>query len=550
MATAMPGRPTPAAASLPRRLAAAASRLLLGEPGPVTFRVSAGLFLRLLGGVYLVAFTSLWVQIEGLVGSRGILPVARLLAAAAEQLGPERYRLLPTLCWLDPGDAFLHLQCAAGVVLALLVLAGMVQVPALLGLWGLYLSLAVAGQDFLSFQWDVLLLETGLLAVFLFPPRLRVRPATLPRPSPLALGLLRWLLFRLMFRSGLVKLTSGDPTWRDLSALDYHYQTQPLPTWIGWWAHQLPGWFQAASTALMFVLELAAPFLLFAPARLRRPAVWALVAFQLLIAATGNYTFFNLLAIVLCLLQLDDACWPRRWRRSAASQERPPATGRRGRAAQARRRRGAEARGQAPEDAPAPPRWWVWSAAPLAAVVLVVSSVQMVDAFRVPVSWPAPVVALERWLAPWRSVNPYGLFQVMTTERPEIVVEGSDDGRSWRAYGFRWKPGEVDRRPRFVAPHQPRLDWQMWFAALGGYQGHPWFVAFLARLAEGSPEVLSLLDHDPFPQRPPRYLRALLYDYRFTDLATRRATGAWWRRDLRGLYFPEIPAERLVELVQ
>ncbi len=499
------------------------------------YRLAGWLFLRLLGAVYLVAFVSLWVQVDGLLGSRGILPAARYLATATRVLGPERYRLLPTLFWLGAGDGALHAACAAGVVLALLLIAGVVEAPALAGLWLLYLSLVTVGRDFLAFQWDALLLETGALAVFLprpswrawRTPRARARP-----PRPLALLLLWWLLFRLMFSSGAVKLASGDPAWRSLDALKYHYQTQPLPTWIGWFAHQLPGAFQLASVVVMFAVELLVPWLVLGTRRARRIAFAPLVALQILIAATGNYGFFNLLTVGLCLLLLDDRAWgrlgrPGRWLAGRlASPDGEP--------------------GEAPADRRARRPWGRWLAVPFAACVFLVSLVEVTGATGLPSPWPAPLYSLRRAIAPLRVVNGYGLFAVMTTERPEIVVEGSDDGATWRAYRFRWKPGPLDRRPRFCEPHMPRLDWQMWFAALGGNPARdPWFVAFLSRLAQGSPPVLDLLAANPFPNGPPRYLRARLYDYRFTDLATLRHTGRWWRREELGAYLSEVSAEQL-----
>ncbi|HEY8232159.1 MAG TPA: lipase maturation factor family protein, partial [Vicinamibacteria bacterium] len=251
------------------------------------------LFVRALALVYLCAFLSLAVQVDGLIGSRGILPAQELLGYVRERTGIERYWLLPTLFWLDASDGALLLACGGGAALSLALLAGLVPVPVLALLWALTLSLAGVGQVFLGYQWDALLLETGLLAVFFAPGGLR--PGVAGEPPRLPLWLLRWLLFRLMFGSGLVKLASGDPTWRSFSALDYHYWTQPLPTWLGWYAHQLPSWFQHASVAAMFGIELLAPWLVFAGRRARLVAFFPLAGLQLLIAATGNYAFFNLL---------------------------------------------------------------------------------------------------------------------------------------------------------------------------------------------------------------------------------------------------------------
>lgn len=471
------------------------------------------LFLRALGIVYLIAFASLWAQVDGLIGSSGVLPIREFLDGVRRQTGHERYWLLPTLCWLDPGDGFLGVLCGGGVLLSCLLILGWAPAPILVLLWAFYLSLTLAGQDFLGFQWDSLLLEAGLLSVFFAPLGLRPLPGREAPPSPVALWGLRWLLFRLMLSSGVVKLASGDAAWRGLTALRFHYETQPLPTWVGWYVHQLPGMFQTASVILTFVMELAVPFLVFAPRRLRLGGAAALVGFQLLIAATGNYCFFNLLTIVLCLLLLDDEALPRRWRAWPA-------------------RTGA--------GSPAGRPWPRWLLAPVAAVILVISSAEMLGTLGLTLPWPRPVVVLYSWVAPFRSINSYGLFAVMTTRRPEIVVEGSRDGRTWLAYEFRWKPGDLARSPRFVAPYQPRLDWQMWFAALGRSEDNAWFVRFLLRLLDGSPQVTSLLERNPFGATPPRFVRAVLYDYRFTDLATRRAHGTWWRREPMGLYCPAL----------
>ncbi len=481
----------------------------------------ARLFLRLVGLVYLAAFASLWVQIDGLVGSRGILPAAELLDWVGARAGVERYWLLPTLLWLNASDAVLHAVCASGVLLALLLMLELAPVPVLALLYALYLSLVNVGQVFLQFQWDSLLLETGFLALFLAPLAWRVRPGD--EPHPLAVWLLRWLLARLMLSSGIVKLASGDPTWRSLAALRYHYWTQPLPTWIGWWAHHLPDWFQTTSCALMFVVELAVPLLVFAPRRLRVASFFPLVGLQLLIAATGNYAFFNLLTMSLCVLVLDDAALPA-WLRgkplslpmeTSEAQAAPPAAGRRR-------------------------RWPLAVLAPVAAAVLLVSVSVSAATVGLARLVPQPLFALYRTAGPFGLVNSYGLFAVMTTERQEIVVEGSDDGVTWRPYEFRWKPGDPRRAPAFVAPHQPRLDWQMWFAALGTCAENRWVLRLLDRIGSGSPPVLGLLATNPFPGRPPRLLRTVVYDYRFADVATHRKDGAWWVRELRGPYCPEV----------
>jgi predicted DCC family thiol-disulfide oxidoreductase YuxK len=491
---------------------------------PSTHQLVRWTFLRALAVIYVIAFVSLWVQIAGLVGSRGILPAKSTTELAgrqfdAQKIGLNRYHLFPTLCWLDSSDRFLKIQCAAGTLLALLVLIGIAPAPCLFLLWLIYLSLISIGRDFLSFQWDNLLLETGFLAIFFAPLQLLPRLSRAPRPSRIALFLLRWLLFRLIFESGCVKLLSGDTAWRNLTALDVHFETQPLPTWVGWYAHQMPVWGHKLSTVLMFVIELGVPFLIFGPRRLRHWGAWALIGLQVFIFLTGNYCFFNLLTVALCVLLFDDAalkkCAPARWRNNPALDP----------SLSTLRRR---------------PRWPIQVTSPLTAIVLVVSMMQLSGMFRVRVPWPQPLVALYEWLAPLRSVNQYGLFAVMTTTRPEIIVEGSDDGVNWLAYEFKYKPGNLKRRPGFVEPHQPRLDWQMWFAALGNFQQNPWFVEFCIRLLQGSPDVLALLERNPFPEKPPRYIRAVTYNYRFTNMDLRRKTGQWWRREPAGNYLPPL----------
>jgi hypothetical protein len=292
---------------------------------------------------------------------------------------------------------------------------------------------------------------------------------------------------------------------------------------------------QQLSCLILFGLELILPFLIFAPRRLRQIPCVSFLALQLLILLTGNYCFFNLLSIVLCLVLLDDSAlvrlFPQKCRWLIQLPVRPQPI--------------EDPPGKEPETVsspPAPPRrllrWPIQVTFPLTCIALVIPAMQLGALLRVRVPWPSPVVALYRWVSPFRSFNNYGLFAVMTTNRSEIVVQGSTDGVNWVDYEFKYKPGDLKRRPRFVAPHQPRLDWQMWFAALGDYQHNFWFVEFCFRVLSGSPEVVGLLQRNPFPRAPPRYVRAVLYEYHFTDFATRRRTGAWWRREPKGQYLP------------
>jgi predicted DCC family thiol-disulfide oxidoreductase YuxK len=489
-----------------------------------TYYLARWFFLRALGVVYLVAFVSLWTQINGLIGHNGILPTDQFMSAVKEQcdargIGVERYHLLPTLCWLNSSDSFLHFQCAAGIALAVLLILGIAPAPCLALLWLIYLSLITVGRDFLGFQWDNLLLEAGLLAIFYAPLQLLPCPSREASPSRAVRWLLWLLLFKLMFSSGCVKLISGDPNWRNLTALTFHYYTQPLPTWIGWYANQLPQWFQKFSCDAMFGIELGAPWLIFAPRRFRFFCGAAIGFLQILILLTGNYTFFNWLTLALCLLLLDDFILerivPLKFRRLFSTSLQPSASN-------------------------LSRRWPRPLIALLAAVILSASGFQLATTLGFRSLLLAPFAWAAEQLGPLRTVNNYGLFAVMTTERREIIVEGSNDGVNWFPYEFKYKPGDVNRRPGFVAPFQPRLDWQMWFAALGNTRQNPWFLNFCERLLQGSPDVLALMANNPFPGHPPHYIRAEFYDYHFTSFAEHRATGAWWKREHIGEYLQPV----------
>jgi lipase maturation factor 1 len=488
------------------------------QPDPVThpasFVLSRALFIRSMGLVYFCAFTSMLVQVRGLFGSRGILPVARYLEAAYEQLGNSAYWQTPTVLWWSHTDGSLVALCATGAVLASLLMIGLAPVPILALLWALYLSIVSVGQDFLGFQWDSLLLETGFIAIFFAPLRLtlwRVRA----QPSRAIRWLVLWLLFRLLFSAGAVKLLSGDPTWRNLTAMRYHYETQPIPSWTSWFMHQLPPAFHSIEVVFTFVIELLIPFMIFGPRIVRRIAFVLLTVLQLLIMATGNFGFFNLLTIALAVPLLDDDFFPRWWRGRAGL----------------------------PDDEvsrPLLPRRFL---AGVAVVLAAISFVPFAATIGMIGIVPEPLLRLYVRVQPYGLSSSYGLFAVMTTQRPEITIEGSNDGVTWQAYEFKYKPGDVNRRPPLIGPHMPRLDWQMWFAALGAYEQNPWLERFLDGLLEGSPDVLALLAHNPFPTAPPRYVRATTYDYHFTDFRTRGETGAWWQRTDIGPYAPTLERE-------
>jgi predicted DCC family thiol-disulfide oxidoreductase YuxK len=477
------------------------THLLWGETTlPASIGFTSRLVLAGIGLCYLLAFASLGGQLRGLIGADGIMPAAPMLAAAKAQLGVSRFWLLPTVAWLSASDAALTAYAWLGALASLGLIFGVAAGPCALLCWAFYLSLSGIGSDFTSFQWDVLLLEAGLIACFLAPwsmTRKRARES-----SRLALWLLRLLLFKLMLQSGLVKLFSGDAAWRDLTALAYHYWTQPLPTPLAWWANQLPLWAQKFSCLTLFVIELGAPTLILLPRRARIMGAGAIGVLMILIAATGNYGFFNLLTAVLCLACLDDRFFGRGETDSAANAE---------------------------------PTARAWTVRAFAALSLTIG---FFGTLSIPgFAPPAPANALAAAVSPLRSFNRYGLFAVMTRSRDEISIEVTADGRDWREWPFVYKPGDARRAPPWAAPHMPRIDWQMWFAALGEAQNSPWFGNLLFRLLENRPSVTGLLGPHPLGGVKPLYARAVRYETTFSPRAARRADGSWWTRSRKNLFF-------------
>jgi lipase maturation factor 1 len=499
---------------------------------PPAYHIASALYLRLLGAVYLIAFVSLWTQIDGLVGDRGILPVKNYLEAVEGYLARNTSHAspiwsVPTLAWISPHDLFLNLLCAAGTILSVVLILGLLPIPSLIALWLLYLSLVHAGQVFLSFQWDILLLEAGFVAIFLAPFVFRSRFLADPHPPRIAVWLIWWLLFRLMLESGAVKLTwnrwelgpDGSPlanTWASLTALDFHYWTQPLPIWTSWYAAKSPEWFQKLSVVFLFLVELGSPWLIFGPRRLRHIACGGISLLMLLIAITGNYNFFNLLAIVLAMTLLDDAMWPSFLQCRISGTDWPWLA--------------------------SPTRWRSFLLMPFAGLAILIGARQLKEAIA-PAAESAPSLESRLGVSQFFLVNGYGLFRDMTETRPEILIDGSVDGKNWKTYEFLWKPGDPSRRPRLCSPHQPRLDWQMWFEALRFEQVQkltgtiepremsPWFRSFLTRLMTGELQVLDLLANNPFPAGPPKFVRVSLDQYRFTTSTEGRATGDWWHRE-------------------
>lgn len=487
-----------------------------------TFEFSRWLFLRLLGLCYFCAFFSLATQVIGLFGQSGILPISGYMQVLQAKFGSEAVWLAPSLFWLNSSDQSLIFMCWAGAALSLAILAGFGTTIFLIVLWILYISFLNAGQSFLSFQWDALLLETGFLAIFLSSGeffsaiyRGKERDKARSRASPIVLALCWWLLFRLMFMSGCVKLLSGDSSWQNLTALNYHFWTQPLPLPPAWYLAKLPETVLQFFTAAMFFIELIVPFFIFMPGLPRLIAALLLIWLQILIALSGNYCFFNLLTIALALLAISDKYWqqiiPQKLFGKITSKDKCQFHW-------SRKRKIVEIC--------------------LACLILIASIGPFAQ--RLFGANPAFQIAdaLLDKLQPLHLVNSYGLFAVMTKSRPEIIVEGSDDGSTWYEYEFKYKIGDTHRPLPIVAPLQPRLDWQMWFAALSSWYENPWFIKFLQRLTEGEPEVIALLKNNPFPTHPPKYVRALLYKYHFSNFDQAARENIWWTREYIDQYCP------------
>ncbi len=468
-------------------------------------QLTGWLFLKLLALIYFAAFASLSVQINGLAGPTGILPFTELLDNAQQSLGTTSAWLrLPTLFWIDAGDNALLGATVLGMLLSLLLFLNIRPRLSLLLLFLLYLSLFHAGQIFMSFQWDYLLMETGLLALFV-----------VGGPSRLVIFMFHWLLFRLRFLSGISKLLSGDPSWSGMTALNYYFETQPLPHAGAWYAHQLPDWMLQTGVGLTFLAELVVPFFIFLPRRLRLFAAGITILIQLFIIATSNHNFINLLTILLCLFLLDDRITGRLvpgWIRQRINNEE-----------QTDRKHGI--------------------GAVMVSAVILSASIPGAVALSLNTRLPEPLQGWMIQVSHFGVGNVYHIFPTMQTERQELVIEGSHDAVSWYPYLFHYKPHELDRRPPVNIPHQPRLDWMMWFVPPRSRENLYWFDRFMHNLWKGNPQVTGLLRHNPFPERPPRYLRVLVYRYHFTTTEERAETGNWRNAGYLG-QFHEVPPRR------
>ncbi|HEV8433476.1 MAG TPA: lipase maturation factor family protein [Thermoanaerobaculia bacterium] len=451
---------------------------------PLTYVRAKWLWLRALGLIFFSAFYSLWFQIHGLIGSRGVLPAREYLALAKRVAGAKAYWLAPTVLWANDSDAMLTAIVVAGAIASIALTFNFLPRTSIAVAMICFLSFIGAAQDFASYQSDGMLLEAAFLSLFLG------RKNT-PPPPRLARFVLVWEWFRIYFESGLVKIFSGEQQWRNLTAMDKYYENGPLPTWIGWYAQQLPHSFHAATAAATLLIELFIVWFGIFPSRWSRVTCFAICTLlQIGIIATANYAFLNYLVLALGVWLLDDKVLC-----------------------------GA---GNPAGDGPNP----------ILRLVLIAHLITTSVMFFFP-SFPLAVA-----LGPTRIVNNFGLFAVMTRARFEIEFQGTHDGKTWIAYPFRYKPQDVKKAPGIYAPYQPRFDWNLWFASLGPPEDNPFVMNTESRLMEGSPQVLELFAGNPFAAQPPIAVRAVLWQYWFTTRAERARSGAWWNRRLVGLYAP------------
>jgi hypothetical protein len=471
--------------------------------------------LRLLGCVYAVAFLAAAKQILPLIGSHGLLPVDSFLAQVKNALGStgDGFMRLPSLFWFVHSDTVLQVAAWAGFALSVVVVAGYANALVMAVLWGLYMSFVHVGQDWYGYGWEIQLLETGFLAIFLCP-LLDGRPFPKREPPLVVLWLFRWLIFRIMVGAALIKLR-GDAVWRDLTALYYHFETQPIPNPLSRWFHFLPHWILKAGVLFNYLAELVAPFFAFYPGLGRHIAGVVLVVFQLTLIAGGNLSFLNWLTIVPALACFDDSFWSRLL---------PGALSRRA------------------EDAAevAQPSLGMQRSAWVLAAVIGLLSIKPVF------NLVSPDQIMNTSFDPLELVNTYGAFGSVGRERLNVVFQGTDTDMPnsqavWKDYTYAALPVELDRRPRQIAPYQPRVDWQMWFAAMGRLEQYPWTVHLVWKLLHNDPGALSLLGPNPFPQKPPHYIRAVLYRYQFVPAS--RSSGAWWKREEVGLWLPPLSVD-------
>lgn len=486
------------------------------------------LYLRLLGLSLFLAVISYWNQIQGLNGANGILPAADLVDMV-NQVSDERgwsawqhFRAMPSLFRLYPADGMLHGLAGMATLGSLCLILGLIPGPALvlvlLG-WG---SIVTIGGTFSGYQWDILNIEICFASLFVAPWKLRLVHAPGVRATRSGRWILRGLLFKFVFLNGMAKLVSGDPAWASLTAIQYHYWTQPMTNAISWHAYHLPLWIHKASVVGTFFVELILPVFIFGPRRMRQIAFFGITVLMVGMHATGSFGTFNLMTIALCIALLDDGALrslvPARWRFRVADTRAEPHRS----AAGALR----------------------WPRGVLVGLLMLLNFRVVATGSGISLPSPEWLEALDRESRRLHLVNAYGAFPNMTEDRPEVLFEGSMDGHTWIPYVLRYKTHALDENQRYTAHHMPRLDGQLWFSAHRCHcQNARWYLHFMTRLLEGQPEVLQLLGDNPFPQGPPAFIRSSLWAYTFTTPEERSDTGNIWNRQRIGEFCPPLTLE-------
>jgi hypothetical protein len=479
---------------------------------PSSYWLTRFVMLRWLGCIYAVAFLAAAKQILPLIGSHGLLPVDLFLGQVQHNLGSPAagFLRLPSLFWFAHSDAVLQIAAWAGFALSCVVVAGYANAVVMAALWMLYMSFVHVGQDWYGYGWEIELLEAGFLAIFLCP-LLDGRPFSKRAPPVVVFWLFRWLIFRIMLGAALIKLR-GDSVWHDLTALYYHFETQPIPNPLSRWFHFLPHWLLQAGVLFNFLAELIAPLMAFYPRRARHIAGVILVLFQFTLILSGNLSFLNWLTIVPALACFDDSFWAKFLPRFLVNRATETAVA-------------------------AQPNRLMQRAAIAVAVVVGVLSIQPVS------NLVSQQQIMNTSFDPLNLVNTYGAFGTVRRERLNVVFEGTDadvpDARAeWKAYPYLALPVALNRMPPQVAPYQPRLDWQMWFAAMSTPDEYPWTRHLVWKLLHNDPGALKLFGGNPFPEKPPRYIRAVLCRYEFAPPGN--PDGNWWKREERGLWLPPL----------
>lgn len=459
---------------------------------PESYSIAAALFIRMLGIIYFFALGALIFQVKGLIGKNGILPLSKYLNLMAKRYPKKKFLYAPTLFWINSSDYALLGVLAFGTFLSLCLILGIYPPLMLFLLYFIHLSIVSAGQEFLSFGWEGFLLEITVHAFFL---------SLTPIPNLAIWISINFLVFRFHFQAGAVKLQSYDRSWRDLTAIAFHYQTQPLPNTIAWYFHKLPLLFNKTSVVIMFIIEMIVPFAIFGDENMRLFAFFSCIALQFMIWFTGNFSYLNHLTGILLVILLSNTMFMT-------------------------------------ADLPFPsqnPSFFLKIC--LSIIGIILTALQIIRFLHqfFPNRYFNKIL---NPIYPFHLANRYGIFSVMTTQRLEVIVEGSDDGRTWKEYLFWYKPSEPNRRPRRISPYQPRLDWQAWFLPFIDFHSEPWFQNFIFHLLKGTPEVVSLLRKNPFGSAPPKYIRAQLYEYTYTDFKEKKENGCWWNRRLIDNYSP------------